>query len=309
MLHPWAPPRNRDRADSPLRAPSRAERLRFPSRAVATNADPHLVSVFIALAAAGLALLFGAFALVLRWRRHAQAAAGVLVAMLCGRAVLAARADWEWALCPWPSYALVQGFVLYGLAAAFFGVAAATISVRWNRLVVLAVGLGVLAHGMSRHAWLAWPEQHGDTRVAGADHHVRQSSHYTCGPAACAAALSHCGVVRSERELAAACLTRRQGTSLFDLYRGLVLVVGDHPLTVSIEAVTAEQIVAENLVVVGANSGGGHAVAVAARGGRIVWHDPLQAAAQITTLPRLRDEFGSPAIVIRSRQTAATPWR
>jgi hypothetical protein len=265
------------------------------------------VLLLVTLALLGVALLFAAFGLASRRRRCAPIAAIGLVALLCGRAVLAARADWEWALLPWPGYAFVHGFVLYGLAAAFFGIAAATLPVRWNRMVVLAAGLGVLGHGVYRNAWLAWPEVHGDARVAGPDHHVRQSSHYTCGPAACAAALSHCGIVVSERDLAAACLTRREGTRLFDLYRGVVQTIGDRPFAVSIEAVTAEQIVGEQLIVVGSNSGRGHALCIATSGGRLVVHDPLRPVAQRYSL---RDEFRSPAIVIRPRPVAvAAPSR
>lgn len=258
-----------------------------------------------ALAAIGLALLFGAFAVARQSRRCAEVAAVGLVVLLVGRAALAARADWEWALFPWPGYAFVHGFVLYGLAAAFFGAVATTLPVRWNRVVVLGVGLGVLGHGVHRHTWLAWPEVHGDARVAGADHHLRQSSHYTCGPAACAAALSHHGVKATERELAAACLTRREGTRLFDLYRGIVQTLGDRPFDVSIEAVTAEQIVAEGLVVVGANAGRGHALCIAATDGRVVVHDPLRPVAELSSLDHLRREFRPPAIVIRPRPAAA----
>jgi ABC-type bacteriocin/lantibiotic exporter with double-glycine peptidase domain len=182
--------------------------------------------------------------------------------------------------------------------------------VRWNRAVVLAAGLAVLAHGVYRNAWLAWPEVHGDGRVPGPDHHVMQSSHYTCGPAACAAALSHCGIVVSERDLAAACLTRREGTRLFDLYRGVVQTIGDRPFDVSIEAVDPEQIVAEQLVVVGANPGRGHAICIATCGSRLVVHDPLRPVAQRCSLQLLRDEFRPPAIVIRARTVAmAAPGR
>lgn len=223
----------------------------------------------------------------------------VLTLALCAKAALAARADWEWRLFPWSAYALVQGFVLYALAAAFFGAAASTLPVRWNRLVVLAVGVGVLTHGLHRHAWLAWPEVHGDDRCAGADHHVRQSTHYTCGPAACASALSYCGITVSERELAAACLTRSSGSSLFDLYRGLVVMLRDRPFFVSIENPTADEVLAERLLTVGSNQGGGHALCIAATAGAVVVHDPLSPGPRTTTSEQLRAEFRGPAIVIR----------
>lgn len=263
------------------------------------------MTLLLTITAIGLVLLFGTFGLARRGRRAARVAAVVLAALLCVRAVLAARADWEWALLPWPAYAYVQGFTLPALAAAFFGVAAASLPLRWNRLVVLCVGLAVLGHGVLHHTWLAWPEVHGDARLPGVDHHLRQSSHYTCGPAACAAALSHCGLRASERELASACLTRRDGTRLFDLYRGLVLTIGARPIDVSIEDVDADTIVAQGLVVVGSNAGRGHAICIAASAGGVVVHDPLLPSAQRGSLAQLRAEFRAPAIVLRPRPGGA----
>jgi len=235
--------------------------------------------------------------------RGARAATAALCAALVARCVLAARADWEWALFPWPSYAFVQGFVLYALGALFFAAAAATLPQRWNRGVVLAIGLGVLAHGLHRHSWIAWPEVHGDDRTAGADHHVRQSTHYTCGPAACAAALSYCGITIREREIAAACLTRRHGTSLFDLYRGLVVALGDRPFVASIENPTADELVAAPIVAIGGNRGGGHALCIANTGTSFVLHDPLAAAPQNVDGAAVRDHLHGPLILIRARHT------
>lgn len=258
-----------------------------------------VVMLFAAIAVCGLALLMFAYIGGRRSRRLAHGIAAVFAVALCAKAALATRADWEWWLLPWPAYALVQGFVLYALAAAFFGAAASTLPVRWNRLVVLAVGLGVLTHGLHRHAWLAWPEIHGDDRRAGADHHVRQSTHYTCGPAACASALSYCGITISERDLAAACLTRCSGSSLFDLYRGLVVTLRNCPFFVSIENPTADDVVAHRLLSIATNPGGGHALCFAALAGEVVVHDPLAPGPRTMTMEQLRAGFRGPAIVIR----------
>lgn len=308
------PAHNRETTDLGARrgrAPSLAVILHRPREFACSvpvrNADPTAaVLLLTTLVLVGLAMLLVAFAWAVRSRRTARGIVATLVVLLCAHAVLAARADWEWRLFPWPAYAYLQGFTLYALAATFFGAAAATLPVRWNRVVVVCVGLGVLGHGVQRHAWLAWPETHGDERMAGADHHVCQSSHYTCGPAACVAALSHCGLRISERELAAVCLTRREGSRLFDLYRGLVLTLADRPFDVSIEDLTADELVAQDQIVVGSNSGRGHALCIAIANGQIVVHDPLAPAAQRGSVQRLRDEFRSPAIVIRAR-AATTP--
>lgn len=249
-----------------------------------------------------LATMFASYRLARRGPGVAKGATAALCGMLVARFVLALRPDWEWALFPWPDYAYAQGFTVYALAAVFFAVAAASLHVRWNRFVVVCVGVSVLCHGAIRHAWLAWPEVHGDERFAGADHHLRQSTHYTCGPAACAAALSHCGVKISERELAAACLTRRVGSNLFDLYRGIVCTLHDPRFAVSIEDLTPEQLVAQDQVVVGSNASRGHALCVAVVRGEITVHDPLATAAERGSLQFLRERFRSPAIVIRARE-------
>lgn len=259
------------------------------------------------LATAGLALTWFGYALARRSPRVANVAIPLLLAMLVARAVLARFPAWEWALFPWPGYALVQGFVLYALAAAFFGVAAARLAVRWNRIVVLLVAGGVLAHGLHRHRWIAFPESHGDERTADANHHLQQSTHYTCGPAACVAALSYCGVVIRERDLAALCLTRQQGTCLFDLYRGVVLGLGDRSYRVSIENLEVEALLAGDHLVVASNAGLGHALCIAVRGGSIEVHDPLQPEVQRWSREELAKQYRAPAIVIRSAAVAPAP--
>lgn len=253
-----------------------------------------------------LALLGLAYATGRRWPRTGAVVVPVLTLALCAKAGLDNRPHLEWRLLPWPGYAFVQGFVLYALAAAFFGVAAARLPTRWNRVVVLLVGLGVLAHGVFRHAWIAWPEMHGDDRSADAAHHLRQSTHYTCGPAACVAAASHCGVRVSERDMAAACLTRRSGSRLFDLYRGLVAVLpaAQH---VSIEDMSVEELLAGDHLVVCANAGLGHALCIQTNGGRVFAHDPLLPTVQEWTPRELRAQYRRPAIVIRAAAAAARP--
>lgn len=263
--------------------------------------------LLVCLGLAALAPLVGTHALARRWPRCGAFLLPALLALLVGKAVLDARPQLEWWLLPWPGYALVQGFVLYGLAAAFFGVAAARLTVRWNRVVVLLVGLGVLGHGVRRHTWLAWPEVHGDTRTADAEHHLRQSTVYTCGPAACCAALAHLGAQVDERTMAAACLTRRDGTRLFDLYRGLVVTTAGRPLAVSIEDPSAAELLAADHVVVCSNPGGGHALCVVTRGGRVLAHDPMQAHVATWSPAELQAQYRGPAIVLRPLGPVAAP--
>lgn len=245
-------------------------------------------------------LALGAFGYVasMRWARFPQLVLPALLALLAAHAALKARPDWEWACFPFASYAYVQGFWLYPLATLFFGVAAGRLPVRWNQVVVSLVGCATLSHGVARHSWIAWPEVHGEPVFADAQHHLRQSTAYTCGPAACVAALSRCGVRVTEREMAELCLTRSCGTSLFDLYRGVVLALEGRRFRISIRTVTADEVIHQRLLVVASNRGGGHAICVEGDAIDAVVHDPLQAAAQTWDLDRLRTGFLPPAIVI-----------
>lgn len=262
-----------------------------------------LLLVAMALGTAALGAL--AWLAATRSRIAARALPPVLLALLAARAALSRYPAAEWALAPWPEYAYVQGFTLYPLAVAFLAAAATRLPVRWNRAVVLAVAAGVLGHGLHRHAWLAWPEVHGDGRTADARHHLRQSTVYTCGPAACAAALAHCGIVVTEAELARACLTRRAGTSLFDLYRGLVEATRGRPFRVSIEDLTADQLLAADHVVVASNDGGGHALCYTTDDGTVLVHDPIAKAPATWTPQQLRETYRGPAIVLRQSPAAA----
>jgi hypothetical protein len=231
----------------------------------------------------------------------------VLLLAVCAKSALDALPSLEWALLPWPAYALVQPLVMYPLAAMFFGVAASRLPVRWNRIVVLLVGVGVIGYGAQRNAWIAWPEAHGQSIYADAGHHLQQSTHYTCGPAACVAAVSHCGVRISERDMARLCLTRVHGSRLFDLYRGIVLALERQAYEVSILPLTAEQVVEPERITVSSNRGGGHAICLVGQGTDALVHDPLDREPERWDLDRVRREYRAPAIVIEARTSTTNP--
>ncbi len=262
---------------------------------------------WLLLGGLGIGAGAGAYAIGRRWPCSTAVLVPLLAVLLVVRALLDARPDWEWALLPWPGYAMVQGLWLYALAVTFFGVAAARLPVRWNRAVVLALGLVVLSHGLDRHRHLAWPEQHGDDRVAGPDHHLRQSTMHTCGPAACVAALSHLGERRSERQMAELCRCRRGGSRLFDLYRGVVMTLDEERFVVSIENLDAHALLQNDTVVVASNGSRAHAIAVVTRGGVATVHDPLAKAPEVWSAEQLQRDYRPPAIVIRRRPPAASP--
>lgn len=254
-----------------------------------------------------LAVTIGALghAAARRWPCAGRVLLPLLLAALCARAVFDARPDWEWALLPWPGYAFVQPLTLHLLAVPFFAVAAARLPVRWNRAVVAALGFAVLGHGLYRYAPLALAERHGDERVAGPDHHLRQSRIYTCGPAACVSALSYFGVVRTERQMAELCLCRRGGSRLFDLYRGLCLALHDAPFAVSIERLDVHELLADEHVIVTSNASGSHAICVATRAGVAVVHDPLRKAPLTVDADELQRTLRGPCIVLQKTSPAA----
>lgn len=254
------------------------------------------------MALASLALGAAAYAWATSSARARAVALPILLALLCARAVLSCSPALEWRLFPWAGYAYVQGFWLYPIAITFFGLAAARLPVRWNRVVIALVGVGVLGHGLHRHSWIAWPPSHGDARTADAAHHVQQSTHYTCGPAACVAAVSYCGIQIRECDMASACLTRASGTSLFDLYRGILTTLDEQPFLVSIEEFPYECLGSGNHLLVCSTAGGGHAVCLAARDGKVTVHDPLRKAPQEWSAAQLPRTYITTAIVIRERR-------
>lgn len=189
---------------------------------------------YLATAALGLAAFAAGFALARRSRRAALAAAGVVLGLVVLKAVLHWRPEWEAALFPWVDYVYFQGYWLYPTALLFFGLATGQLPVRWNRAVVASVAAAVFAHSLWAGRWMVVPLDDSSTRRADARHHCRQSSGYTCVPAACVSFLSHLGINATEGEMARLCLTRRRGTTFFNTYRGLVLKLDGRPFDVRI---------------------------------------------------------------------------
>jgi hypothetical protein len=83
-----------------------------------------------------------------------------------------------------------------------------------------------------------------------------------------------------------------------------VSTLGDRAFAVSIESLTADEIVARDQVLVGTNSDRGHALCVAVTHGEVVLHDPLEPAPEHGSLALQHSEFRCPAIVIRPLGTS-----
>lgn len=161
-------------------------------------------------------------------KRRAAAAAGIVILTLA----LAAKAWLHWnpaaeaALFPWRDCVYLQGYWLFLIASGFCGLAASYLSTgpgKGKRNALIAFGVFLVLLGGYRHSWMAFPQNHGEEIFAGENHHIRQSTAYTCAPCACVSAASYFGVRASEKEMAVRCLTNRTGTNVFNVYRGLVL--------------------------------------------------------------------------------------
>ena len=253
------------------------------------------------LIAASIALGAAAWVVAARSKRAGAVGTVVFLALLCGKALLHWKPHWEATLFPWPDYAYLQQFAIYPIVVVFFGLAAARLPVVWNRVVVGAVGVFFLGYGAFENSWISFPEDHGRDVSADAAHHRQQSTHYTCGPAACVSALAHFGVRKTERQMAELCLTRRGGSRLFNLYRGLQLALPRDRFRVVIVDLTADELREPGRVVVTSNRGGGHAICLVGRGAGVMVHDPLYPAPSTWNPTKLRANYRGPAVLIERR--------
>lgn len=230
-----------------------------------------------------------------------------LMLLICGKALLHWKPHWEFALFPWPDYAYLQQFSIYPLVALFFGLAAAQMPVAWNRAVVAACGMGFLSYGAYENSWMAWPEEYGQQVYADQHNHRPQTTHFTCGPAACVTACAYLGVRRSERHLARLCLTHENGSRLFNLYRGLRLTLPEEQFSVQILDLPAAELLAEGTVVVTSNRGGGHALCLVGEGDQVRVHDPLDPEPKVWTPAELHKNYRGPVVLVASLAPARPP--
>jgi hypothetical protein len=177
----------------------------------------------------------GALLAVLCWlvarrsRLAAVAGAVALCAALVLKASLSHRPAWEAALFPWAWYIYLQGYWLFAIGAAFFALAAPLMPLPRNRRAILALSATVLVAGGISTRWMVDLPEVGADRHADALHQCMQSTPFTCAPTSCVCALSCVGIDASEREMARLCLTRKEGTTRFNTYRGLVLKLAGTP--------------------------------------------------------------------------------
>jgi hypothetical protein len=265
------------------------------------------------------ALSAGAFAaghrLARLGRRGALTGSAVALGLILLKAVLNAQPVWEATLFPHPAYVFFQDYWLYPAGLLFFGLVVPQLPVRWNRAVVAGLAACLFAWSLWAQHWMLLPPDDTSTQRATPRHFCRQTTAWTCAPASCVALLSHWGIDATEGEMARLCLTSPRGTTLFNVYRGIVLRVrkdgGERGrLRVRMVELTPEALRALDVPVVAGN--GYHAVVLRYDGGAPVVIDPMGADGprplREATLRRFL-EFPVVAAFPPAGSAALRPWR
>jgi hypothetical protein len=149
---------------------------------------------WLAVNSAGLAAFASAWLVARRGPRPALAVAALALALLVAKAVLTWLPVWEAACFPFTWYIYLQSYWSPLIGLAFFGLAIPQLPVRWNRVVVALIALGVFAFGAHKTWWMVSRPELGDERTPDTLHHLRQSTGFTCAPCAAAIAVSYVGL-------------------------------------------------------------------------------------------------------------------
>jgi hypothetical protein len=240
----------------------------------------------------------------LAWRipRRRVLLAACVLSLLVAKSVLTWLPVEEAALLPWTWYAWLQGYWVYAIGAAFFGLALPQLPERWNRIVVAAVALGVLGYGAAETGWMLRQRPLGEEIAPGPEHHLMQTTGYTCAPCAAAIALGYVGVPATERTMARLCLTREEGgTTVFNTWRGLSLALDATAWRPRLRRVTVDDLCVPGRVSVIDFPAIAHAITVVGRGEDVLLHDPLADAPRALSRPDLARRYGGTAIVLESQ--------
>jgi len=214
-------------------------------------------------------------------------------------AVLSDRPACEAALFPFLDYVKYQGFSLYLGAAVFFGATFARLATRLDRTAIAVLFLTLVLYSGLANRWLLVGELYGSETFADANLHCQESTIYTCGPAACVAALAHCGVRVTERQMAGLCLTNPTGTGIFNVYRGVTLALQGTAYHAALRDPPVEALLAKGSIAVLCLPG--HAITVVGEGDQVLVHDPSALAPGHWGLELLRKVYTGTAVFLEPR--------
>lgn len=232
-----------------------------------------------------------------RWR---LVGAGIVLALIIGKSVMTWMPVWEATCFPFGWYIFLQSFWMPLLMMAFFGIAVPQLAVQWNRIAIALLAFCFYVYlGILGNWWMVSRPMIGDERVPDANHHVRQSTMYTCAPSAVAIALSYVGIVASERTMADRCLTVvERGTTRFNTYRGLILSLAETPWRARMAHASVTELCRNGQVAVIDFPDIRHAITTVGNGDGVILHDPLQPQPKTLSVEELTKRYGGVAILI-----------
>lgn len=222
-----------------------------------------------------MGVLFAAGYALAAWRRSAgHVGVAVLGVVLAAKILFGCRTDLEIAVlgCDW--YIRNNGVILYAAVCGLFGCVQPLLKRPREAWAIGILAAVVAAHGVYMNAGPGLQGTSANANVADHRHHLRQSSPYSCGAAVCVVAASYLGVTVSEAEMAERCLTSRRGTSLLNIYRGMMLTV-DRSL-VRLEARRLGYREVAELGRISLVVSGNHAVCLVGMGTHVQVHDTMR---------------------------------
>lgn len=258
---------------------------------------------FLLLNTAALAVFVLMWAAARRGPRWRVIGAGIVLVLIMVKSVMTWMPVWEATCFPFSWYIFLQSFWMPLLMMGFFGIAVPQLAVRWNRITVALLAFGFYAYlGIIGNWWMVSRPVIGDERVPDANHHLRQSTMYTCAPSAVAIAVSYVGIVASERTMADRCLTVvERGTTRFNTYRGLLLTLEGTPWRARMAHATVDDLCLPDQVTVIDFPDIRHAITTVGTGDGVRLHDPLQPRSVALSRTTLADRYGGVAILIERR--------
>lgn len=181
------------------------------------------------------------------------------------------RPDYEITLLGYDWYILHNGVVLYACACGLFGCALALVRSTRDKRAIGVLTLMVAAHGLYMCTGYGLHAPAGRSNVADGRHHLKQSSPYSCGAAVCVVASSYLGLTVTESEMMERCLTNRRGTSLLNIYRGMLLTIDRSLYHLQVRPLDYAELVQQGRVSLAIS--GNHAICLVGRGDEVVVHD------------------------------------
>ena len=255
---------------------------------------------YCVLALASLAAFFLGRFIGARGRDAAIAGYFVLVLLLLGKALLNHNPHWEFRLFPWPDYVFFQSYGVFPLALGCLGLAHGLLPEGRNRRAVALLAGFVFLVSLWTERWVVAEPDTSSPAAAESDHHCRQTTIYSCGPAACVSLLSCWGFDATEGEMMGLCATPAYGgTSLFRICRGLRLKL---PERFDVRIVDGDPDALRELGVPAIVSVRRvHVVAVNWTDEGAVVLDPAESEPEAITMREFRARFGGPAVVALRR--------